>query len=323
MTETDNKKTTDENTDGPDRPPAGPHQRPAPLVSPWNEPVVAEFRANGGRVGGRFEGGDLLLLTTTGARSGREYTNPLGFVRIDDRVYVVGSAGGSPKDPDWYRNLLAHPMVTVELPGEDTRESIAVPLADDERDRTFQEIVRRHPGYGDYQDQVERRIPVVELQPSPEFGPGEVGNLADKLFQIHAWLRGQLANVRAEAERYLAGRDAASTAPPVGLNLQIRQHCLAFCESLHFHHTSEDTMFPGLAEGFPHLREPVERLVEEHRVVDRVRGELEGLLADVRTADPVRFMAELDRLTEELEAHLDFEEEALIPTLSGIPFPPA
>ncbi|WP_017543753.1 nitroreductase/quinone reductase family protein [Nocardiopsis prasina] len=325
MTHNDNQQTSEDNTGAgrPNQPPAGPHPRPEPGVSPWNAPVVAEFRANGGRMGGQFAGSDLLLLTTTGARSGREHTNPLGFARIDDRVYVVASAGGSPKDPDWYRNLLSHPMVTVELPGEDSRECVAVPLAGGERDLVFKEIVRRHPGYGDYQDRVERRLPVVELQPSPEFGSGEVRNLADKLFQIHAWLRGQLTNVRGEAERYLAERDSVTTGQPVGLNLQIRQHCLAFCESLHFHHTSEDAMFPGLAEGFPHLREPVERLVEEHRVVDRVRGELEGLLADVRTADPVRFMAELDRLTEELEAHLDFEEEALIPTLSEIPFPPA
>lgn len=300
----------------------GPHQRPAPKVSPWNEPVVEEFRANSGRVGGMFEGGDLLLLTTTGARSGQEYTNPLGFVRIDDRVYVVGSAGGSPQHPAWYRNLLAHPMVSVEMPGDDSHEAVAVPLEGEERDRIFQEIVRRVPGFGEYQDQVERRLPVVELQ-RPEAGEsGEVDNLADKLLQIHTWLRGQLANVRREAEQYLAERQLAETVPPMGLNLQIRQHCLAFCESLHFHHTSEDTVFPQLAEGFPHLKEPVERLIEEHRVVDRLRGELESLLADLETADPVRFLADLDRLTEELEAHLDFEEGALIPTLSEIPFPP-
>ncbi|MEU3018841.1 nitroreductase/quinone reductase family protein [Nocardiopsis sp. NPDC007018] len=291
-------------------------------MSPWNEAVVTEFRANGGRVGGRFAGGDLLLLTTKGERSGHEYTNPLGFVRIDDRVFVVGSAGGAPEHPAWYRHLLAHPMVTVELPGEDPRESVAVPLEGGERDHVFQEIVRRLPGYGEYQEQTERLLPVVELQHPPAFGPDEADNLADKLVQVHTWLRGQLANVRVEAERYLAGRDASATDSGVGLNLQIRQHCLAFCESLHFHHTGEDTMFPGLAEGFPHLREPIERLVEEHRVVDRVRGELEALLADVATADRARFMAELDRLTEELQAHLDFEEDTLIPTLSSIPFPP-
>ncbi|WP_017582029.1 nitroreductase/quinone reductase family protein [Nocardiopsis valliformis] len=297
-------------------------QRPAPKISPWNEPVVAEFRANHGRVGGMFEGGDLLLLTTTGARSGRESTNPLGFVRVDGRVYVVGSAGGSPRHPDWYRNLLAHPLVAVEMPDDDTHEAIAVPLEGEQRDRVFAEIVRREPGFGDYQDQVERRLPVVELQRSETDGATQVRNLADKLFQIHTWLRGQLTRVRREAELYLAERQGAETAPPLGLSLQIRQHCVAFCESLHFHHTSEDTVFPRLAEGFPHLREPIDRLIEEHRVVDRLRGELETLLTDLRTADPARFLADLDRLTEELQAHLAFEEESLIPTLSEIPFPP-
>ncbi|WP_017589308.1 nitroreductase/quinone reductase family protein [Nocardiopsis ganjiahuensis] len=303
-------------------PQQGPHQRPAPKVSPWNEPVVAEFRADHGRVGGVFEGGDLLLLTTTGARSGREYTNPLGFLRIDGRVLVVGSAGGSPQHPAWYHNLLAHPLVSVEMPGDDSYEAVAVPLEGEERDRVFEEIVRREPGFGDYQDQVERRLPVVELQRSETEGAEEVDNLADKLFQIHGWLRGQLVNVRREAEQYLAERESSAGTPPPGLNLQIRQHCLAFCESLHFHHTSEDSVFPKLAEGFPHLKEPVGRLIEEHRVVDRLRGELESLLADLRTADPVRFLADLDRLTEELEAHLEFEEGVLIPTLSEIPFPP-
>ncbi|GHC95160.1 cation-binding protein [Nocardiopsis terrae] len=338
MTENDQNKPENENPDdetvavattgggraeeGERTPAPAPHPRPEPVVSPWNEPVVEEFRANGGRVGGVFEGGDLLLLTTTGARSGREHTTPLGFLRIDGRVYVVGSAGGSPRHPDWYRNLLAHPMALVEMSNDDSHEAVAVPVEGAERDRVFQEIVRREPGFGEYQEQVERRLPVVELQRSDLSGPAEVDNLADKLFQIHAWLRGQLVHVRREAELYLAGRESAGAAHPMGLNLRIRQHCLAFCESLHFHHTSEDTAFPQLAEGFPHLREPVERLIREHRAVDRLRGELEGLLTGLETADPVRFMAELDRLTEELQAHLEFEEGALIPTLAEIPFPP-
>lgn len=313
MTENDTQEQTQNQAPG---------QNPAPRISPWNEPVVAEFRANRGKVGGMFEGGDLLLLTTTGARTGQESTNPLGFLRIDDRVYVVGSAGGSPRHPDWYRNILAHPMAVVEMPDDDTHEAVAVPLEGEQRDRIFAEIVRREPGFGDYQKQVERKLPVVELQRS-ESDTTEVRNLADKLFQIHTWLRGQLTHVRREAELYLAERQTSETAPPLGLSLQIRQHCVAFCESLHFHHTSEDTIFPQLAQGFPHLKEPIERLIEEHRVVDRLRGELETLLADLQTADPVRFLADLDRLTEEFEAHLAFEEESLIPTLSEIPFPPA
>lgn len=296
-----------------------PHTSPMPGVSSFNVPVVEEFRANGGRVGGMFEGGDLLLLTTTGARSGREFTNPLGYLRIDDRLLVIASAGGSPRDPDWYRNLLAHPMVVVEL-GTERFEAVAVPTEGAERDLLFEEIVRREPGFGDYETQSGRRLPVVELQPAALESEGEVTNLAEKLFEVHGWLRGQLDRVRDEAEAYLA--EHAGTGAPVGLNLQIRQHCLAFCESLHFHHTSEDGVFPGLAQGYPHLREPIERLIAEHRVVDRVRGELERLLADLATTDPDLFRAELDRMSLELNAHLDFEEENLIPVLSRIPFPP-
>lgn len=301
----------------PDRP--QPYARPEPVVSPFNVPVVEEFRANGGRVGGMFEGGDLLLLTTTGARSGREYTNPLAYLRIDDRLLVVASAGGSSRDPDWYRNLLAHPMVVVEL-GSERFEAVAVPTEDTERDHLFEEIVRREPGFGDYESRSGRRLPVVELQPAAPESAGEVTNLAEKLFEVHGWLRGQLDRVRDEAEAYLA--EHAGTGDPVGLNLQIRQHCLAFCESLHFHHSGEDGVFSNLVQGYPHLREPVERLIAEHRVVDRIRGELERLLDDLATADPDRFRAELDRMSRELNAHLDFEEESLIPVLSQIPFPP-
>ena len=83
----------------------------------FNVKLIEEFRTNAGRLGGPFEGWVLLLLTTTGARSGREHTTPLGFVEDGDRLLVVGSAGGSDRHPDWYRNVLAHPTVTVETGG--------------------------------------------------------------------------------------------------------------------------------------------------------------------------------------------------------------
>src|SRR5690606_29051160 len=77
--------------------------------------VIDEFRANGGRVGGPFEGARLLLLTTTGARSGAPHTVPLGYLPDGgEQFFVIGSAGGSPRHPDWFRNLVAHPQVTVE-----------------------------------------------------------------------------------------------------------------------------------------------------------------------------------------------------------------
>ncbi|WP_159945671.1 MULTISPECIES: nitroreductase/quinone reductase family protein [unclassified Nocardiopsis] len=300
-----------------------PHVRPEPHVSDFNEPVVAEFRANGGRVGGMFEGGDLLLLTTVGARSGREHTTPLGYVRAEGRLLVIGSAGGADRHPDWYRNVLAHPMVRVEL-GTEEFDAVAVPAEGAERDRLFDACVRAEPGYADYQAGTERVLPVVALDRVHQGETSGVANLADKLVEVHAWLRAQLAAVRTEAEAHFAGRAAtADGGRAPGLDLQLRQHCLAFCESLHFHHTSEEAMFPNLGRQAPHLAEALRRLTEEHRTVDRIRGELEALLGDLATADPERFRVGLDRMTRELEAHLEYEESQLIPTLAAIPFPPA
>lgn len=303
-----------------------PFLRPEPHISDVNRPIVEEFRANGGRVGGPFEGDDLLLLTTVGARSGQEHTTPLGYLRDGDRLLVVGSAGGSPHDPDWYSNLLAHPMVEVEV-GTERFGAIAVPAVDAERDRLFERIVREMPGYGDYQARVERRLPVVVLEGAfTEAGPDEVANLADKLVEIHTWLRDQLRHVRAAADAHFAARVAHTgqgDPPAVGLNLQIRQHCLAFCESLHFHHSGEDAvMLPGLEQQHPHLRDTIRRLRDQHGTVAKIQGELEEALADVATADPDRFRAELDRMSQELEAHLDYEEASLLPVLAAIPFPP-
>ena len=301
-----------------------PHTPSEPHVSDFNVPVVEEFRAGKGRVGGMFEGGDLLLLTTVGARSGREHTTPLGYVRSEGHVYVVGSAGGADRHPDWYHNLLAHPLVRVEL-GAEEFEAVAVPAEGTERDRLFAEFVAVSPGYADYQAGTDRVLPVVALERVHQETTTEATNLADKLVEVHTWLRSQLRHVRAEAETYLTERTAGAHgdgAPPPGLSLQLRQHCLAFCETLRFHHTGEETMFPVLGQRAPHLEETLRRLSEEHRTVERIRGELETLIGDLATADPERFRAELDRMSRELEAHLDYEEAELIPTLAAIPFPP-
>ncbi|WP_150243327.1 nitroreductase/quinone reductase family protein [Nocardiopsis quinghaiensis] len=301
-----------------------PHVRPEPHVSDFNVPVVEEFRANGGRVGGMSEGGDLLLLTTVGARSGREHTTPLGYVRVGDRLLVVGSAGGSDRHPAWYHNILAHPVAAVEL-GTGEFSAVAVPAEGAERNRLFDEIVRRVPGYGDYQAGTDRMLPVVALERA-YVESAEVANLADKLVEVHTWLRGQLGHVRTEVEAHLAERASRADAdgpPPLGINLQLRQHCLAFCESLHFHHTSEEFMFPRLGEREPHLEQTLDRLREEHRVVERLRGGLEALIADLARADPALLREELERMTTELEAHLDYEEAELFPALAAVPFPPA
>ncbi|MBH1938122.1 nitroreductase family deazaflavin-dependent oxidoreductase [Streptomyces sp. AV19] len=298
------------------------------MPNSFNQPVIEEFRANGGKVGGPFEGGDLLLLTTTGARTGKEHTTPLGCLRDGDLLFVVASAGGSDRHPAWYHNLLARPAVRVEH-GTETFHAVAVPAEGARRDELFELAVRTAPGYRDYQEGTSRILPVVMLERAgagEEEEPRPARNLADKLLEVHTWLRGQLRHVRAGTDAHFAALTAhrGPGAPPApGLGLQIRQHCLAFCQSLEFHHAGEDAhLFPALAAQHPELRGALDRLRAEHRTVARLQGELAALLADLATADPRRFRAELTRLSEELTAHLDYEEESLLPALAAIPFPP-
>ncbi|KOV26031.1 cation-binding protein [Streptomyces sp. XY431] len=295
----------------------------------FNQAVIEEFRARGGRVGGPFEGGDLLLLTTVGERSGREHTVPLGFVRADGLLLVVASAAGAPEHPQWYRNLLARPLVRVEL-GTEVFDATAVPAEGNRRERLFEAVVRAAPGYGDYQRHTARLLPVVVLEhPGAGAGAGagaparEVTSLADKLLEVHDWLRAQLRQLRAEAEAHLAG--GVGHAPSLGL--QLRQHCLAFCQGLTVHHTGEDRgVFPALARSHPELRGVLERLAEEHRTVARLKDELVALVSGLDSADgsaePELFRAALARTADELEAHLAHEERELLPALAGIPFPP-
>lgn len=128
----------------------------------WNNRIIEEFRANGGRVGGQFEGVPMLLLHTTGARSGEERVNPMMFLDLDGHRYVFASKAGADTHPDWYHNLVAHPGVTVEA-GTDTYPATAVPVAGADRDRVYAEQARRYPGFAEYQQKTTRVIPVVEL----------------------------------------------------------------------------------------------------------------------------------------------------------------
>ncbi|MGW2250431.1 nitroreductase/quinone reductase family protein [Kitasatospora sp. NPDC001660] len=280
----------------------------------FNQSVIDEFRADGGKVGGPFEGGDLLLLTTTGARSGREHTVPLGYVRAEGELVVVASAGGAPDHPQWYRNLLTRPVVRVEL-GTETFDAIAVPAEGARRERLFAAVVRAAPGYGDYQTRAGRELPVVVLE-RPETPTREVRSLADKLLEAHTWLRAQLRYVREEAHAHAAGQRAS-------LGLQLRQHCLAFCEGLAHHHRGEDAaIFPALARSHPELAGALDALGGQHRAIGRIKEELVALLAGIEVEEPERLRAEVDRMAAELEAHLAYEEAELLPVLAGIPFPP-
>jgi deazaflavin-dependent oxidoreductase (nitroreductase family) len=129
----------------------------------FNEHNIEEFRRNGGKVGGQFEGFPLLLLTSTGAKSGAQRVNLVGYFDIDGKVYVVGSAAGRDSNPAWVHNIRANPQVTVEIGDESAKPATARELPCDERDSIYQIVVERAPGFGEYQERTDRLIPVFEL----------------------------------------------------------------------------------------------------------------------------------------------------------------
>lgn len=147
----------------------------------FNRRNIEEFRANGGKVGGQFEGFPLLLLTSTGARSGEQRSNLMAYFDIEDKIYVIGSAAGRDRDPAWVFNLRAHPAVTIEIGTDAPRVVTAHELPRPERDRIFGIVVGRAPGFGDYATRTERVIPVFELSPhtgAADRPPGDCHRMA-------------------------------------------------------------------------------------------------------------------------------------------------
>jgi hypothetical protein len=275
-------QSSDQSAD--DQPRHGPPGQVPARVSEDDRPVVDEFRANAGKVEGR---GDLLLLTATGARDGQPSTVPLAYEADGDRLLIAGS-----EDAPWYQDVLAHPMVWVEL-GTGVFGAVAVPA--------------EGAGAG----------MVVELPPAGP-PPAPVTTMAGKLAEIHDWLRGQLDRVKAETDAYFGGDGGR-----VAFGLQLRQYCLAFCQGLEMHHSGEDAvMLPELERSNPELRPAIARLYEQHHTVARLKDELEALLGEIATVGEAAFRAELDRLSAELLAHLDDEERSLDPVLAAAPFPP-
>jgi len=134
-------------------------------MSDFNDRIIAEFRANGGKVGGPFEGAPMLLLHTTGARSGQERVNPLVYRAEGDDLVIFGSKGGAPTHPAWYHNLVAHPDVTVEV-GDRTVAMRARVAEGDEHERIWADQKQAMPGFADYESKTDRRIPVIVLEPT-------------------------------------------------------------------------------------------------------------------------------------------------------------
>jgi len=129
-----------------------------------NTDVIEQFRTNHGRIqSGMFKGARLLLLTTTGAKSGKTRINPLAFTRDGENYVIIASKGGSPTHPDWYHNLVANPDVTVEVGTEriDVRARVA---QGEERDRLYAAQAALMPGFAEYQRNTTRQIPVVVLE---------------------------------------------------------------------------------------------------------------------------------------------------------------
>lgn len=133
----------------------------------WNEQVIAEFRSHGGRVGGNFAGAPLLLLHSTGARSGQERVNPMMYQAVGDAFAVFASKAGADTNPDWFHNLRAHPDVTVEVGDGERVETLTVTarvLDDAEREPIWATQKERYPGFADYETKTSRVIPVVLLE---------------------------------------------------------------------------------------------------------------------------------------------------------------
>jgi deazaflavin-dependent oxidoreductase (nitroreductase family) len=134
-------------------------------MSSFNDQIIEEFRANGGKVGGNFEGSPVLLLHTTGAKSGLPRVSPVMYQSVPGGYAVFATKGGAPDNPDWYHNLLAHPKVRAEI-GTGTEDLVARVAEGDEREQIWTVQKDTYPGFAGYERKTSRLIPVVILQPA-------------------------------------------------------------------------------------------------------------------------------------------------------------
>ncbi len=132
-------------------------------MSDWNRKIIEEFRANEGKVGGYFENMTLLLLHTTGAKSGLPRLNPAAYTEDRDRLVIIASKGGADTHPDWYYNVVANPNVTVEV-GSEKYDAVATVEEEPERTRLYDQMAAQYPGFEGYRQKTSRVIPVITLQ---------------------------------------------------------------------------------------------------------------------------------------------------------------
>lgn len=130
----------------------------------WNRKVIEEFRVNGGKVGGNFQGAPMILIHHRGAKTGTERVNPLMYQKVEGGYAVFASKGGAPKAPDWYHNLVANPETSVEV-GTDTILVRARVAAGEERERIWEQQKRDYPTFAEYEQKANREIPVIVFEP--------------------------------------------------------------------------------------------------------------------------------------------------------------
>ena len=135
----------------------------AATINAFNKGIIDEFRANDGNVTGQFADANLLLLTTTGAKSGERRVSPLAYFRMDGKLIIIGSFAGAPVSPAWVHNLRANPQAHVEV-GADAFDATARELPSAERDELFPKLTAMAPGFAEYQAKTSRVIPLFELQ---------------------------------------------------------------------------------------------------------------------------------------------------------------
>lgn len=132
-------------------------------INAFNNAIADEFRANGGKVSGQFADADLLLLTTTGAKSGQQRVSPLAYFNVDGKLIIIGSFAGAPNNPAWVHNLRATPAAHVEV-GTEAYDVTARELPPAERDELFAKVAAAASGFADYQAKTSRVIPLFELR---------------------------------------------------------------------------------------------------------------------------------------------------------------
>ena len=135
-------------------------------VTDWNKTIIEEFRANEGKVGGHFKNADLLLLHTTGAKSGKPRLNPVVYMLEGERYVIIASKGGAATNPDWYHNLTANPDVSIEV-GTEKFQAQAEVIQEPQRRELYDLMAARYPFFAEYERQTERVIPVVVLTRKP------------------------------------------------------------------------------------------------------------------------------------------------------------